>query len=376
MYIDEVRRGAYATALRNAVTPESIVLDIGAGTGIFALLACSFGARRVYAVEPNDAIHLAREIAAANGYADRVTCIQALSTKVNLPERVDVIISDIGGLLPLFGHHISAIMDARERHLVPGGLLIAQQDRLRGAVVEARDTYHKLMKPWCEKLSGLDLSAGRRLVANTWGSLCEKEAKLLTQPSTLAVIDYRTITESKMSGNLTWTMQHAGTGHGVAVWFDRTVADGIELSNEPGAGTAADTYGSAWFPWPESIDLVPGDQVSFQLRADLLDEQYIWRWETIINACGDTQDIKANFCQSSLKGLPFSLASLKERESEYVPAPTEDARIDAFILSKIDGHSSLREIAKAVAAKFPSRFKGWEDALSHVGDLTARDAER
>jgi type I protein arginine methyltransferase len=68
MYVNKARMDAYAAALRDAVTPNSVVLDIGAGTGIFALLACRYGARRVYAIEPDDAINLAREVAAANGY--------------------------------------------------------------------------------------------------------------------------------------------------------------------------------------------------------------------------------------------------------------------------------------------------------------------
>lgn len=82
MIADRVRMDAFAQALRQATTPESVVVDIGTGTGILALLACRFGARRVYAIEPDDAIQVAREIAAANGYADRIDFIQAVSTKV------------------------------------------------------------------------------------------------------------------------------------------------------------------------------------------------------------------------------------------------------------------------------------------------------
>jgi len=85
---DGVRMRAYEQALREAVKPGSVVLDIGTGTGIFAMLAARFGARRVYAIEPADAIQVARDIAAANGCADRIEFIQGLSTAVSLPERL------------------------------------------------------------------------------------------------------------------------------------------------------------------------------------------------------------------------------------------------------------------------------------------------
>jgi type I protein arginine methyltransferase len=380
MYMDKARMSAYTAALRAAVTPDSVVLDIGAGTGIFALLACRYGARRVYAIEPDNAINLAREIAAANGYSDRLTCIQDVSTKVTLPERANVIISDLGGMLPVFKQHIPAIMDARDRFLVPGGALIPQQDHLRAAIIEAPDIYPKLLQPWGENLFGLDLRAGWPLVANTYTSLPAKQAKLLTGPSTLVVLDYRTIADSDMDVWLSWTTDQPGTGHGAAVWFDRIVADGIEISSGPGAPEAInvfDVYGSAFFPWPNPIDLEPGDRVSFRMKANLVnDEDYLWRWETTIHTGGCKQDTKANFRQSSLNAVPVSLEFLKKREAGYVPAPNEDARIDAFILSKIDGHTTLRQIAYGLAAAFPSRFNGWLDALTRVGEMTAQYGER
>src|SRR5688500_16267123 len=128
MIADKIRMAAFSAAMRRAITPDSVVIDIGTGTGIFALLACRFGARRVYAIEPSDVIHVAGEIAAANGFARRIEFIQAVSTEIDLPERGDVIVADIGGCLPWYEQHIPAIADARCRFLAPGGVLIPQQD--------------------------------------------------------------------------------------------------------------------------------------------------------------------------------------------------------------------------------------------------------
>src|SRR5688572_30586099 len=120
MIADRVRMEAYQAALRRAVTPDSVVLDVGTGIGTFAILACRYGARRVFAVEPGDVVHLARRIAHDNGVADRIEFIQDVSTEITLPERADVMISDLRAVLPLFQQHIPSIGDARKRLLPPG----------------------------------------------------------------------------------------------------------------------------------------------------------------------------------------------------------------------------------------------------------------
>ena len=115
MLADAPRVDAYAAALRQAVTPDSVVLDLGCGPGVFAMLACQLGARRVYAIEPDNVINIAREAAAANGFADRIEFFQSLSTDVTLPEPATIIISDLRGVLPFYQGHIPAIIDARRR---------------------------------------------------------------------------------------------------------------------------------------------------------------------------------------------------------------------------------------------------------------------
>jgi len=95
MIDDEARMSAFRKALAATINPSSIVLDLGAGTGIMALLACHCGAKRVYAVEPSDAVQIARETAAKNGFSDRIVCIQQPSASVTLPEPVDLAVVDV-----------------------------------------------------------------------------------------------------------------------------------------------------------------------------------------------------------------------------------------------------------------------------------------
>src|ERR1700738_3821418 len=165
---DRIRTGAYQQALRAAVTRDSVVLDIGTGTGILALLACQYGARKVYAIEPSDAIQLGREMAAANGSADRIEFIQDVSTNVSLFEQADVLVSDLHGILPLFGKHIPTIIDARQRLLKRGSKLIPCRETLWMAPVDAPERY-RAINNWDGDFLGLDLGPGRRVMTNhTW----------------------------------------------------------------------------------------------------------------------------------------------------------------------------------------------------------------
>lgn len=148
MIADEIRTGAYARALEQTVRPGSTVVDLGAGSGIMSLLACKHGARKVYAIEPDEVIEVAKELARENGFADRIEFIRDISTKVTLPERVEVIVADLRGVLPLFHTHLPSISDARERFLAPGGTIIPRCDTLWAGVVESPEAVADLLGTW------------------------------------------------------------------------------------------------------------------------------------------------------------------------------------------------------------------------------------
>ncbi len=366
MLADQTRVAAYTEAMTRAITPGCTVLDIGTGTGFFAMLACRLGARRVYAVEPDAIVQLARIAARDNGLSDRITFLQDLSTRVELPEQVDVIVSDLRTVLPWFQHHIPAVADARSRLLKPGGVLIPQKDVLWAAVVETPDFYAKHVSHQPEDSAGFDMSAARVFGTSAWAKVHASPDELLTEPARCAELDYRTVTETSLQARVEFSAQRSGTGHGLVGWFDATLLDGIGFSNAPGGDRLV--YGNAFFPWREPVAIAAGDRIVVELRADLTDEDYVWRWNTVVSRGGEEI---ARFVQSNFSALR-AFGSLGLRKASDVPQLVDQLEIDRFILSCVDGKRPAREIAQAVAERFPQSFPKWESALTPVIDLLNR----
>lgn len=365
MVADRVRTDAYAAAIARVVRPGDVVLDIGAGAGILSLLACRAGARRVYAVEPAEAIHTARAIAAENGLADRITFIQGVSTMIDLPERADVIVSDLRGALPLFQHLVPSMVDARTRLLAPGGTLIPRADALWAAPVEAAEAYARIVGPWEDGNLGLRMTAARRQAVNAWTKARLDADALLAEPVQWAVLDYRTVAEPDARASLAWTAAREGTVHGLSVWFQAELAEGIGYGTGPGAPETI--YGTPFVPFAEPVRVDAGDRIAVDLQARLLGDDYVWVWETRIDrAAADS----VRFRQSTALAEPLSPAKLRRRAHGHRPVLGEEGRIDRMVLERMDGGATLEEIARALHAAFPARFSRWEDALTRVGRLS------
>lgn len=290
------RVDAYAAALRQSITPGCTVLDIGTGAGFFAILAARFGAGRVYGVDPNGAVDVAAELAAANGVADRITFIRGLSSDLELDEPADVIVSDIRGALPWYHRHIPSIVDARERLLAPGGVLIPGRDRVWAAVVEAPALYATYVAPWDGGAHGLDLSAARRRVTDSVRKVPAGELAPVGEPALMATLDYATVTDPDVRATLRWTVPRPATGHGVCAWFDTELVPGVGFSNAP-KERRIPMYSQVLFPWRRAVALAAGDGVEVDFRARLNEHRYVWSWSTRVRSSGG--EPKASFDQAS-----------------------------------------------------------------------------
>jgi protein arginine N-methyltransferase 1 len=370
MIADRPRITAYAEAMRRVITPDSVVVDLGAGPGLFAMLACRFGARRVYAIEPDDAIQVAREIAAENGLTGRIEFIQAMSTDITLPERADVIVSDIGGVMPWFGTHLPSIADARQRLLAPGGRLIPARDTAWAAVVHAPDLYARQTAPWDDNGFGFNMQSARRLAVNTFRKGAVAEEQLLTPLQRWATVDYARVDDWNVQAEVGWQAGRAGLGHGLLVGLDRTLVDGLTFSNAPDrSGTLPpDTiYSTLFFPWTTAVALETGDLVDVEIRAVLIGSDYVWCWQSSVRDGRQPSVIKARFEQSTVMQDALSPASLRKTSASYVPALTENGRMARFVLEAMAQGVPLGTIAAGLARAFPGHKL--RDPLSYVAAL-------
>jgi protein arginine N-methyltransferase 1 len=214
------------------------------------------------------------------------------------------------------------------------------------------------------------MGAARRILTNTWTKARVAPEQLLAEPSRWAALDYATVENPNVRGDLSWAAARPGTAHGLCVWFDTALAPGVGFSNAPGAPELI--YGSAFFPWPSPVALDAGDSVAVALRGDLVGDDYVWCWGTRVLAGGHPARVKASFKQSTFFGAPLSAPELHKRSASHVPTPGEECRHERFILALMDGQTSLGEIARRVSDEFPERFPRWQDALTAVGDLSVK----
>jgi protein arginine N-methyltransferase 1 len=293
MIADQERMGPYVSALAATVRPGSVVVDVGAGIGILALVACRLGARRVFAIETNDGIEVGRELARENGCADRIVFVQKDAREAELPERADVLVSDLRGSLPLFDDHLAVIADARERFLKPGGCLIPALDRLMVAVVEDEGLHTGALGP-AEGPLGVTLWAMQARLKNAtlykYDRILEP-SHVVSTPACWARLEYASVRPSPITGRAELSIIRPCTGHGLLVWFEATLHGEHGFSNAPGH---VNSYTPLFLPWPRPVPLVPRDLVEVELWAQAGGPP--WGWNSSVNAA---TGIGHSFKQSS-----------------------------------------------------------------------------
>jgi len=116
MMQDYVRTSTYQRAiLGNAVDfQDKIVLDVGAGSGILSFFAVQAGAAKVYAIEASNMAQYAQQLVESNNMQNKISVIPGKIEEIELPEKVDVIISEPMGYMLYNERMLETYLHARK----------------------------------------------------------------------------------------------------------------------------------------------------------------------------------------------------------------------------------------------------------------------
>ncbi len=360
MLADPVRGSAYLAAVRESVQPGMVVADVGAGPGVLGIYAATLGARRVFLVEPDGSVNAAQALAIENGVADRVEIIRATSTEIELPERADLIVSDLRGVTPFHGRHLEAAADMRRRLLAPGGICIPRRDRVYAALVEDDALYARTVGAWSGVPATMAHESFTALMANGWFRTRATGEQLLSEPEPFATLDYdRPAPPLQASWDACATRD--GIAHGLLLWFDTDLTERIALSNAPTAPPAL--YGQAFFPFRPAFTMRRGDGLRVDLRTVLAGDDHAWTW-----SARDESGERA-VRHSTLLSLPLDAEALARRSERCAPRRSREGEILRALLDAADGRATFGELAALLHERFAERFPTTQSALDYVTGL-------
>jgi protein arginine N-methyltransferase 1 len=365
---DEPRLAAFDAAVRALVCAGDVVLDLASGTGILALMACRAGARRVYAVESGSVIGLAREIAAANRFDDRIVFVQELSTRADLPEPVDAIVTDQIGRFGFDAGLTEYLPDARRRFLKPGGRTLPASVDLWIAAVEHAEQWGRA-DFWRRHPAGFSVEPARETAMNTGYPVRLDTSHLLSATTSVGSLPLGDEDAAVLEASRSLVILRNGCIHGLGGGFDAALAPGVRLSNLPGDPHRIGRR-NVFFPFEHPVEVRAGDRVDLRLK--------IRPFEMIVTWSGEVRDdagtLKGAFRGSTFRGMLLPPASLHRTAPDSVPILTPAGEARRSVLALCDGGRTLGEIEAEVFRRHRRLFGSPGHAAAFVAEVLAHYA--
>ena len=305
---DEVRNHAYQAAIRQSVE-NKVVLDIGTGAdAILARFCVEGGARRVYAIEADGtAYHSAKRLIEDLALTDRVAVLHGDSAHVQLPEAVDVCVSEILGTIGSSEGVVSILNDAR-RFLKDGGIMIPRHCATLFAPVTLPQSLagsprlHELPRAYVERVFQ---KAGHPFDLR----MCIKDfpaCNLLARPQHVEDLDFTGFVRPEYTAQVRFTVERDSRLDGFLFWLRLT----------PGADEVIDSLSGnvSWLPafFPA---FYPGEDVA---QGDVIETTCICRLAS--DAALPDYQVSGTVLRKGRESMPFEYRSPR-RTTDFKRTP-------------------------------------------------------
>lgn len=270
------------------------MLDVGSGTGFLSFLAERLGAKECWLVESGDVAQLAEQLATDNDMK-RCRFVHAHSDDVPLP-KADVIVSETLGNYALEEGIIGTMNGARE-YLHKGGAMIPSSLRQFACPVVSPRIQHTI-DTWNVGY-GLTMDAARTISLQNMYVKTLKKTDLLGGGKAAKVwdsIDFYNSNEDVRESTVKWKITKKAAVHGIALWWESTLAHGVRLSTSPLSKPTH--WEQIYLPLFEPIRCATGDVLRITFWSDTSPDVRIrlrWKVENLHrNTIVATQELDTN----------------------------------------------------------------------------------
>jgi predicted RNA methylase len=241
MLNDEERNSAFERSLAKVVNSSSIVLDIGSGSGLLAMMAARAGAKEVISCEMLTPIaELASHTVACNGHGDRIKILDKKSTTmqvgIDLTRKANLLVTETVDCGLLGEGIIQSIGHARANLLTEDAKIIPRAASVIAMLVESERLRNL---NWASAAAGFDVSA-----INNYATVGYFPVRLgafdytpLTEPFEVFHFDFTGGAITTANKMIPVSVKRSGICHSVIFWFNMHLDEEISLTNRPGSNT-------------------------------------------------------------------------------------------------------------------------------------------
>lgn len=268
MLKDKLRMEAYKAAIVNTIKPGMTVVDIGTGAGILALWALGAGAKIVYGIESNtercrDAVNRIDD----SGLGKKFKIFNNPSYQVNLPERVDIIISEVFGNIADNEDMTPILKDARKRFLKPSGIMLPLQ--INSYLVPVSSP---LMNSQVENLpTGFD---------SYYDGIVPRNSEL-SGPEMIQSFNFNSRDKSAYTSKLSFTNSKNSVLTGFKGFFIAQLDSStvLDISNDNiKSRLTSDSWKHCYFPIKANIKIEAGDQIKVTFKRGYKNNKQYYSW--------------------------------------------------------------------------------------------------
>ncbi|XP_068559165.1 protein arginine N-methyltransferase 2 [Cebidichthys violaceus] len=288
MLSDKSRTEAYRQVIlsNRASLRNKVVMDVGCGTGIISLFCAQLAEpSEVYAVEASSMAEYTRQLVKQNGCEEVVTVLQGRAEEIELPEQVDVLVSEWMGNCLLFEFMVESVLLARDRWLKEGGVMWPSSAALSLVPCQANSYYAEKMAFW-EQPYGLDFTPLQPLAQQEFftkpkfSHLIEPN-DCLTAPCDVLQLDMYTLQVKdleEIKGQFHFRVEKSGVFHGFTAWFtaqfESLETGGATVELNTGPNSEPTHWKQTLFMLDRPVSVYAEDTISGTIR---LHRNPVWR---------------------------------------------------------------------------------------------------